>query len=687
MKPTIQKRTLVSSGVQEQAPFGISNADQAHIMRILRDQLYSDRILAVLREYASNAWDANRAAGRGDVPIEVDLPSVFQPYLAIRDSGPGLSQDEVFRIYTQYGASTKRDSDEEVGMLGIGSKSAFSYTTSFTVSSWHGGTKKVYNATLDEQDIGVIQLMHEEECDPSRTGIEVKVPIKKDDFNDFLQRARHLFPYFDPLPKFNTDIHMGDDTTRVPFKNGFLISANTRYYDSADSVGVLGCIPYRISRTVITDALRDIPLFYQHHYKGYGLRFDIGEVDFSANREELKYTDRTKAAIKNRLQALAGEVIDRASEMWNNPTLSQWEKKLQLEEFVTGGITVRTLYSHLGLTWGREDPIDTKSLKSFKPRFNHVPIERRHYFVIRDDNRAIKGFGLPTHIYRPNEGCSSYLVAPEKGFTVKDVQKELEELLVTLKMEGAPIKMLSSFTWTQPPVTPRTSNPKHNRKEFVYKSCSSDKHSDNWEVESFVPSDADVFVILDKFIPESVPRYVKVFEADKELAVLAGIDFPKVRGYKNTTKKPLTPSMLKGTEYTEWQKSFHKKVADAPKAKEVFNHKAWFDRLSGYQMDYRLKRTRDALLKAGLTSDHQVIKFIEKGIDVLKSPLSKRKESLYHIPAGFVSDLEAEETRLRKDYPLLLDSWHDSFRMWDLNAADWVEYFDLKDAKRKEKGQ
>jgi len=62
--PTIEKRDVTSSGMFESAPFGISAEHTVHVMTILRDTLYTDRILAVMREYASNAWDAHRSVGK-----------------------------------------------------------------------------------------------------------------------------------------------------------------------------------------------------------------------------------------------------------------------------------------------------------------------------------------------------------------------------------------------------------------------------------------------------------------------------------------------------------------------------------------------------------------------------------------------------------------------------------------------
>src|SRR4029077_7352887 len=128
MRSNESPRSVATSLPADSAAFGISAADSAHIMTILRDTLYSDKILAIMREYGANAWDANREAGRGQEPIEVTIPARGAPTLVIRDHGPGLSRDDIKKVYTQYGASTKRDSDLAVGMLGIGSKSGFAYT-------------------------------------------------------------------------------------------------------------------------------------------------------------------------------------------------------------------------------------------------------------------------------------------------------------------------------------------------------------------------------------------------------------------------------------------------------------------------------------------------------------------------------------------------------------------------------
>jgi hypothetical protein len=156
-----EEHQLVSRGVSNASEFRISDRadDQTFIMEILRDTLYQDKIGTVLREYGANAWDAHVEAGKADVPIKVTVPTVLVKELVIRDYGAGLSKEDAMAVFTQYGYSTKRGTDDAVGMLGIGSKSGFAYSDTFMVTSWHGGKKMVFSAVLDESNRGTFNLL------------------------------------------------------------------------------------------------------------------------------------------------------------------------------------------------------------------------------------------------------------------------------------------------------------------------------------------------------------------------------------------------------------------------------------------------------------------------------------------------------------------------------------------------
>ena len=88
------KRTLRTGGISNTIPFTLTEENSNKIKRVLRDTLYSNKPLAVLREYSCNAYDANVENGKGDEPIHVTLPTLENCELRIRDHGKGLSFDE-----------------------------------------------------------------------------------------------------------------------------------------------------------------------------------------------------------------------------------------------------------------------------------------------------------------------------------------------------------------------------------------------------------------------------------------------------------------------------------------------------------------------------------------------------------------------------------------------------------------
>jgi DNA topoisomerase VI subunit B len=143
--PTNDNGVRVEGGLAavESISMGIAPGQEEFVVNALSN-LYSDKEMAVLREYAANALDATleaAALGQPFRPIEVTLPSWDKPYLSIKDWGVGLTHDDIRRIYSQYGASTKRDSNDQTGLFGFGSKAGLTYTAAFTVTSVRDGIR------------------------------------------------------------------------------------------------------------------------------------------------------------------------------------------------------------------------------------------------------------------------------------------------------------------------------------------------------------------------------------------------------------------------------------------------------------------------------------------------------------------------------------------------------------------
>ena len=82
---------------------------------ILSSKLYTDKIMAPIRELLCNAYDAHIAAGIPDTTLEVHMPSAGKQEFRIRDFGTGLSAEDMLELYTTYGASTKNLSNDFIG--------------------------------------------------------------------------------------------------------------------------------------------------------------------------------------------------------------------------------------------------------------------------------------------------------------------------------------------------------------------------------------------------------------------------------------------------------------------------------------------------------------------------------------------------------------------------------------------
>ena len=192
-------QTVKSSGIKDSVSFGIKADGFAHIFNVLRNQLYSDKILAVIREYSCNAVDANVEAGKSATPISVSLPNRLCSTFKVRDFGNGLTDADIHDIYAFYGESTKRKSNAMIGQLGLGSKSAFAYGDNFVINSFVNGVKNTYNAFIDDSQVGQIAKLGSE-ATTETNGVEIVISVKDCDYEVFRTKAEGLFKHFKVQP-------------------------------------------------------------------------------------------------------------------------------------------------------------------------------------------------------------------------------------------------------------------------------------------------------------------------------------------------------------------------------------------------------------------------------------------------------------------------------------------------------
>lgn len=285
--------------------FGIRPQDVNFILSILRDGMYEDPIGSLCRELISNCVDAHKEAGKSDLPIEVILPSTFESSIKFIDYGLGMSPEFIDENYRNFGASSKCYSNDYIGGLGVGSKSPWAYSDSFTVETIHKGIKYTYSCYIDEYEKGKIFLLNQEETNLS-SGTTVTVPVKSKDYPTFQDRVVFYSRYLPVKPITTPSL----DLSRDPFISNERYECNTK---SGSSLVVVGGIPYPINVHSLPSDLRS------HTVANIGAVYfcNVGDVDVAANRESLKLTPKTNAFIKRAFDDLL------------NTASTEYSKKLQ----------------------------------------------------------------------------------------------------------------------------------------------------------------------------------------------------------------------------------------------------------------------------------------------------------------------------------------------------------------------
>lgn len=297
--------------ITKAADFGIEEEDLSHIMGILRSQIYSDKLLAVIREYSTNARDANIEAGVKSA-IDVILPTFASPELSFRDYGYGLTDEEVCNLYVKYGASTKRNSNDYTGCLGIGCKAAFAYGDQFTIESYTENRITTWLAAIDESKKGTISLISEKpnEYRGTDTGVKVTVHIRKQDIDDCVKKAKKFFKYWKQNEvRCNEELKYIDAHTETDnWAIQHASSDEIAYYRHrrGKAVILMGGIAYPLDKD---QCLGLEEASYLLNNDDVILKAPLGSLEIAANREALEYTDKTKITLNVMANKMRADLI------------------------------------------------------------------------------------------------------------------------------------------------------------------------------------------------------------------------------------------------------------------------------------------------------------------------------------------------------------------------------------------
>lgn len=295
-------KNIKSQGIAKQESCSIDQEDMRYIASLLRNN-YSNPLLATIREIAANALDVTKSVKLTLLnvvkKVEIQLPTQLEPNFIVRDYGCGLSEEDMLGLYTKYGKSTKRDSNNSIGGFGIGRFAPLSYTDSFIVRSVHKGHKHSYIIRVDEHDDTIVSQIESTSSSES-DGIYVQVGIKKEDIAEFFKIFKKTLWYRkDAIKLLNEswgDQSMGEaqESNEIfDLYKGNSYWAESSHYGT-NSYVLMGGIPYIVNQN------QDWFMFKN----GVVYKAEIGEFKLHHSRESLEYNKQVKEALKKASQKM-----------------------------------------------------------------------------------------------------------------------------------------------------------------------------------------------------------------------------------------------------------------------------------------------------------------------------------------------------------------------------------------------
>ena len=305
----LEKQTeahILQEGTTQETVKMSLDLDSAQVlMQMLSKNLYSDSIGSTIRECASNALDSHRRAG-SDKPIIVSFKRAAKAdtfEFAVEDFGIGLDADDVVNIISKYGKSTKRDSNTELGMMGLGFKAPLAYSSSFYFIARKNGVERKY-MMYEGEDTNSIDLLYETTTTEGN-GVKVIVPVNYYDRHNFTSKIKEQLAYFDSV-YFDVDPGIS-----YAVDNNFTIHRAEHYqYSSLALNNDMHLCLDNVSYPIDWEKLG----IERIHMK-IALRFSLSDGLFpTPNREAIRYTQEAKQTILKKIETVANVFMEKYNE-------------------------------------------------------------------------------------------------------------------------------------------------------------------------------------------------------------------------------------------------------------------------------------------------------------------------------------------------------------------------------------
>lgn len=356
------------------------------ITTLLSSNLYSDPEQSFIREIVSNAWDSHVEAGTTDVPVIIRFRNSDRS-VTIRDYGVGLSPERFQEVYCNIGSSTKRGSNDYIGGFGIGKYSALACSNTVHITSYYEGTAYYYIMVKSGNSITTNLLM--EKPTEEKNGVEVTIKNIKD-----------LAPYNKALQYivFFPNIYI-DGACDASVIN----SAKLKKFDNFAAASIpisskllLGNVLYPVQKYHLNHESRDF--LDKIDNTGIVIKFDVGEINITPNRENIIYSSDTIRKIENRIKSAKNELdayIDKK-------ITKNYDDIIEYYNAVSKSVFYDPITDSISQSYGAYYRIEPTSLVRTSITYNNVDLRdflNKMFIIIKTQLPNFKGVVYDDKIY------------------------------------------------------------------------------------------------------------------------------------------------------------------------------------------------------------------------------------------------------------------------------------------------
>ncbi|QDP56447.1 MAG: putative protein rIIA [Prokaryotic dsDNA virus sp.] len=317
MRLNLTKSQVKTIGIKPLMKVDYTAKQNNTVFTILTKSLYLRPINAIVRELCTNCLDAHIAVNKQDQPFDVTLPTKLDPYFIVRDYGCSMDIDQVVKVYSVLGNSSKNSESNSIGGWGIGGKSPFAITEVYFITTYLDGIRRTFRSSIQKNE-NPLELLQEGPTDEPN-GVMVKVPVSENNIQKFVNAFEEELSAFDVKPNVfgrdniryrytlenpktflnvKIDLPTQDNELELSEISLPLYSANI-HYQSSFAIR-MGCVLYPLSLDSDhgekwkeeLSAIQSLSGIYQ-----FVVDVPVDAVDIKPDRENLEYSERTNHVV------------------------------------------------------------------------------------------------------------------------------------------------------------------------------------------------------------------------------------------------------------------------------------------------------------------------------------------------------------------------------------------------------